>query len=87
MILNENLARLLFGGIDPIGHTLKLPENREARVVGLARNGKYFILGEENPMALYEPYGQYRDGARFARFIVRRQGARRYFARGEPNPQ
>lgn len=71
VILNENMARLLFGDADPIGHTLLLPENRRVRVVGLVRNSKYFILGEENPLAVYLSYDQYHDGAPFAHMLVR----------------
>jgi predicted permease len=71
VVLNENLARHLFGSVSPIGHTIRLPENVVAMVVGVARNSKYFIMGEENPMALYEPYAQYPNGMRFAHFLVR----------------
>jgi predicted permease len=58
VILNENLARRLFGGMDPVGRVLRFPDNRDARVVGMARNSTYATLGEKDAMALYSPFAQ-----------------------------
>jgi predicted permease len=58
VILNENLARLLFGAADPLGHTIRFAAGREARVVGVARNSKYITLGEEGVLAMYRPFAQ-----------------------------
>jgi predicted permease len=58
VILNENLARLLFGTTDPLGHTLRFAAGRDARVVGVARNSKYITLGEEGVLAMYRPFAQ-----------------------------
>ncbi len=74
VILNENMARRLFGSANPVGHVLRFPDNRDARVVGIARNSKYVTLGEENAMALYAPFSQQRY-ATFAHFFVRTRGA------------
>lgn len=74
VIVNENLARRLFGGSSPVGHVLRFPDNRDATVVGTARNCKYVTLGEENAMALYEPHAQ-QNYAGFAHFFVRTRGA------------
>jgi predicted permease len=74
VILNQNLARRLFGNTSPVGHILRFPDNRDATVVGVARNCKYVTLGEENAMALYEPHAQQNDAA-FAHFFVRTKGA------------
>jgi predicted permease len=74
VILNENLARRLFGNTNPVGHVLRFPNNRDATVVGIARNCKYVTLGEENAMALYEPFFQQNHSA-FAHFFVRTRGA------------
>ena len=74
-ILNENLARLLFGHIDPVGHTVLLPDNREVRIAGVARNSKYVTMGEENAMALYGPFAQHGDGWSGAHFFIRAKGA------------
>jgi predicted permease len=58
VILNGNLARLLFGAADPVGHTIRLAAGRDARVVGVARNSKYIALGEEGVLAMYRPFAQ-----------------------------
>jgi predicted permease len=71
VILNENLARTLFGRSTAAGRTLALPDGRVVRVVGIARNSKYFMLGEANPAALYVPWSQHADGVRFAHFLIR----------------
>jgi predicted permease len=80
VILNENLARRLFGNINPVGHILRFPNNRDATVVGIARNCKYVTLGEENAMALYEPFLQ-QNHTTFAHFFVRTRGAPETMAR------
>jgi predicted permease len=74
VILNENLARRLFGNIDPVGHILQFPNNRDVRVVGVARNSKYVTVGEENGMALYAPHAQQRYAA-FVHFFMRTRSA------------
>jgi predicted permease len=56
-ILNENFARLLFNNASPVGHTLTFPWNTVS-VVGVAKNSKYFTLGEENALAMYTPFAQ-----------------------------
>jgi predicted permease len=73
-ILNENLARRLFGDKDPIGHTFRYPvptPSAPITVVGVAANSKYFTLGEENPMALYSPYSQAAGGNLTPQLLVR----------------
>jgi ABC-type antimicrobial peptide transport system permease subunit len=75
-ILNENLARLLFGSADPVGHTILLPQGEELRIAGVARNSKYSILWEENGLVIYRPYAQNTiNDARFVSFLVRAHGA------------
>jgi predicted permease len=74
VVLNENMARRLFGNINPVGHTLRFPNNRDATVVGVARNCKYVTLGEDNAMALYESHAQ-QNYAAFVHFFVRTRGA------------
>jgi putative ABC transport system permease protein len=80
VILNENMARRLFGNTNPVGHVLRFPNNRDATVVGIARNCKYVTLGEENAMALYDPYFQ-QDHSAFAHFFVRTRGSPETIAR------
>jgi len=74
VILNQNLARRLFGSANPVGRILRFADNRDARVVGMARNSKYVTLGEADAMALYAPYAQ-QGYATFAHFFVRTRGA------------
>ena len=80
VILNENLARRLFGNTNTVGHILRFPDNRDVRVVGVARNSKYATLGEDNAMALYESYSQ-QNHTSFVHFIVRTRGAPETMAR------
>jgi predicted permease len=59
VIINENMARELFGNRSPVGHTIRYTRptlSAPMTVVGVAKNSKYFTLGEENPLALYNPF-------------------------------
>ena len=58
LILNENFARRSFGTTNPVGHTVWFGDGKPTLVVGVAKNSKYFTLGEENRLALYLPYLQ-----------------------------
>ena len=55
IIINESLARRAFGSRNPVGRTIRFGK-RAPVVIGLAKNSKYFTLGEENAPAIYEPY-------------------------------
>jgi predicted permease len=78
-ILNENLARRLFGNINPIGHTFRWAEGgAPVTVAGVAGNSKYFTLGEDNALAYYAPYIEMRDQLVNLNFLVRAE------ARPEP---
>jgi putative ABC transport system permease protein len=57
-ILNENLGRKLFGSTPPVGHYVRFGKDVPIEIAGVARNSKYFTLGEENAFALYSPYAQ-----------------------------
>ena len=73
-ILNENLARRLFGDRDPVGRTFRYPSPSPSgpiTVVGVAANSRYFTLGEENPMAMYSPYSQGAAGNLVPQLLVR----------------
>jgi predicted permease len=72
-ILNENLARRLFGSADPVGRSLRFADNRDVTIVGIARNSKYVTLGEANAMALYAPFAQ-QTARGHAHFFVRSIG-------------
>jgi predicted permease len=75
VILNENLARRLFGNTNPVGHILQFPNNRDARVVGVARNSTYVTVGEKNGMALYAAHAQQRSAFFVQHFFVRTRSA------------
>lgn len=80
VIVNENLARRLFGNRNAVGAKFLLPTHdgdREAVVIGVAGNSKQLTLGETGHFALYEPLGESRD--RMARIIVRSRT-------GDPGP-
>jgi predicted permease len=61
VIVNETLARRLFGSTPAVGHTFGWASaggKNQLLVVGVAKNSKYFTLGEENTCAMYQPYAQ-----------------------------
>ncbi|HLN02230.1 MAG TPA: ABC transporter permease [Bryobacteraceae bacterium] len=73
-ILNENLAHRLFGNQNPVGHTFRYTETRisdPVTVIGVAKNSKYFTLGEENQFAMYWPYLQMDRPTVDLHFLVR----------------
>ena len=73
-ILNENLAHRLFGNRNPVGHTLWFTDptvGDPITIVGVARNSKYFTLGEENGVAMYFPYAQSDSPTVNLHFLVR----------------
>ena len=76
VILNDNMAKVLFGGADPIGHTLTFRDGRMVTVVGVAANSKYQTLGEEAGLAMYEPWLQSENQSRGTQFMVRCSGSR-----------
>ncbi len=67
-IVNETFARTLFGNINPIGHTITT--DKPTLIVGVAKNSKYFSLGEKHPLALYEPYFAFEEPANL-QFLIR----------------
>jgi predicted permease len=58
VVLNESVAHRLFGNNNAIGHTLRFHGSALATVVGVAKNSKYFSLGENNLAAVYWPEAQ-----------------------------
>lgn len=59
-IINQEMARRVFGNANPIGHTITIAaiEKHPVMIVGVARNSKYWKLGEGNMPALYKAYAQ-----------------------------
>ena len=71
-IVNQNLARRLFGEIDPVGHRIRSESNGPfIEIVAVARNSKYLTLGKENALAYYEPYAQQGPARTELRFLIR----------------
>jgi predicted permease len=58
VILNQSMARRLFGASNPVGHVIRRKSGQPFLVVGLARDSKYSSLGEENINAYYQSYSQ-----------------------------
>jgi predicted permease len=72
-ILNEALARRLFGNVDPVGHTIKWDAGT-LTVVGVAKNSKYFTLGEQDMQAYYGSYDTMPGERAAVNFLVRAVG-------------
>jgi len=64
VLLNEALARRLFGGASPIGHTFN-----GQPIVGVVGNTKYFSLAEDQRYAAFEPHP--RDTGPIIHFMIR----------------
>lgn len=71
MVINETLAELLWPGLDPLGRIV--PEfSRPYRVVGVARDGTYYELGEDPWTQAYLPVSQSYQSTGY--FLVRSAG-------------
>ena len=74
VVLNENLARQLFGNRNPVGHTFwygTAAAGAGLTITGVASNSKYLTLGEERPLAVYRPYSQEEELLADLHFLVR----------------
>jgi putative ABC transport system permease protein len=58
VILNQSMARRLFGTSNPVGHVIRWKSGQPFLVAGLARDSKYSSLGEKNIKAYYQSYSQ-----------------------------
>jgi predicted permease len=72
-IVNEVFGRRLFGTGDPVGHSIRFTDGKSIRIAGVAKDSKYFTLGEENVCALYEPYEQMGPNVNL-QFLIRSSG-------------
>jgi predicted permease len=74
-IINQEMARRVFGNISPIGHAITIApiEKHPVMIVGVARNSKYWKLGEGTMPALYKAYaqGNFRSLPTNLQFLVR----------------
>jgi len=73
-IVNESFAREVFGTRDPVGHTISITSGRTMLIVGVAKDSKYFTLGEKQRLAVYEPYVASRQPVNL-NFLVRTAGS------------
>ena len=71
-IVNESLARAIFGKMNPVGHVIQtdFTDDKPRLIVGVVKDSKYFTLSEKQRMALYEPYFA-REEAVNLHFLVR----------------
>jgi predicted permease len=72
VIVNETLARTVFGNVNPVGHTIKsdLTSAETQLIVGVAKDSRYFTLGERQRLAVYQPYYAYRQPVNL-HFLIR----------------
>jgi predicted permease len=74
-IINQEMARRIFGNMSPIGRTLTIApvEKHPITIVGVARNSKYWKLGEDKMPAFYKAYaqGNFRELPADIQFLVR----------------
>lgn len=75
-IVNESFARALFGKTNPVGHvmTIKFQDWTSMLIVGVAKDSKYFSLGEKQRLALYQPYFAH-DKPVNLHFLIRTTGS------------
>ncbi len=71
VILNQTLARQLFGAKNAVGHVLRVHFLPPLLIVGVAKDSKYFTLGETNVAALYPCFFQSNDAVLNLNFMVR----------------
>ncbi|HEX6546479.1 MAG TPA: FtsX-like permease family protein, partial [Bryobacteraceae bacterium] len=61
-VINETLARYLWGGMNPLGRRLKMgPKDAEIEVVGVVKDSKYGSLREKPARFIYVPKEQADD--------------------------
>lgn len=62
-VVNQALARLLYGTTDVLGKRFFVGENQPVEIVGITTDGKYGNLTEDNAPALFRPFLQHPDSA------------------------
>jgi predicted permease len=58
VVLNQSMARRLFGTASPIGHRIRKKTGQPFLVVGVARDSKVSSIGEDGASAFYQSYSQ-----------------------------
>ena len=70
-VINEVMARELWPNQDPIGKVFRVPgENEELRVVGIARNATYMMLGEPPRKFFWTARAQHRNMSPFLEVVT-----------------
>ena len=75
VIVNQTFAKTVFGSANPLGHTITTDFKRAQPqlIVGVAKDSKYFTLGEKQRLAVYQPYFAYSEPVNL-HFLVRTIG-------------
>ncbi len=58
VIVNSSLAHRLFEDKNPVGHTIRLHSGPPTTIVGVAKDSKYFTMGERDVSGMYSCYFQ-----------------------------
>jgi len=66
VVINESMARKIFGTSDPIGRHLSIGSLNHAEIVGVAPNAKYTNLRDEDSLQVYMPFTPYPRDRSFA---------------------
>jgi predicted permease len=71
-IVNEAFARAVFGKVDPVGRTIvtDFTGDKGRLIVGVAKNSRYFTLGEKQRLAVYGPYAAWDEPVNL-HFLIR----------------
>ena len=75
-IVNETFARTVFGKTDPVGRTIAtdFTNDKPKLIVGVAKDSRYFTLGEQQRLAVYQPYFAYGEPINL-HFLIRTAGS------------
>lgn len=58
VVINETMARLYWGNENPVGKTIQLVGEAPQQIIGVARDIKYYSLGESPLPYVYRSFGQ-----------------------------
>jgi predicted permease len=79
VILNQTMARQLFGTVNPVGHFIRWDMRDSLQIVGVASDSKISALADENIAAYYQPFSQSASSPNQSlsdlHFLVRASGA------------
>jgi len=78
-IVNEQFAKVFYGGANPVGHTFRVEGNageadRVYQVIGLIRNTKYYELREDFLSTAFFPIAQDKEPGSGSIFMIRTSG-------------